>query len=669
MTLSFADLIDLSIVRPLMQSFSRTSGMPISLIDVNGNVLVTSGWQKVCTSFHRRFPVPLQRCIESDTEFSGFSRDDHPPAAGDFFESFCRNGLVHIGFPVIIGGEHLSTLFLSQFFYEPPDLEPFRRQALEFGFDEEAYLEAVRKVPIISRERVEETIGLYSGFARLLARLGNARLQEMESRNQLEASEKKFRSIFESALDSIVLVNPDGRLLEANPQTCCNLGYSLEELLCLKKHDIHAPSEHRRIGEYIEQVMREGSARMETVQVCKDGSFLPVEISGRRVDFMGEPAVLCLTRDIRERRKAEEIQAQILVEAEEAREKLDAILKSVGDGLLVADLAGRIVLMNQAAERLLGTSPSPPASMRIETLLTEERVRQQIVAARTLGEEQAPLEWEVGTRKGIGFQILKVRSMPLRTAEGRLSGTITLLQDITREHELDQLKDEFISTAAHELRTPLTSVIGYVELLLKKDEYAFSPGEEEEFLELIYQKSETLSKIIDDLLDLSRIRAGKLIILKKSPEDLSALLSEIVASYREMSRKHDIVLELSEPPLRFSLDAGKIRQVMENLLSNAVKFSPAGGRILVSVLRLDDEVQVTVADQGIGMRPEQIERVFEKFYRADASTTAVSGFGLGMHIVRSIVEAHGGRIWVESDVGKGTQVHFNLPLADGNAPL
>jgi PAS domain S-box-containing protein len=662
---SFANLIDLSIVRPLMESFSRTSGLPMSIIDVDGQVLVTSGWQKVCTFFHRRLPLPLQRCIESDTDFSRFTEGGRLPAAGESFESFCRNGLVHIGFPIIIEKEHLATLYLSQFFYEPPDLEHFRRQALELDIDEKPYLEAVRKVPIISRERVEEIIGFYSGFAKLLSRLGSGRLREMASRDLLEASERKFRSIFESALDSIVLTAPDGRLLEANRQTYLNLGYSREELLRLTKLDIHAPQERQRVGEFIDQVMRDGSAMTESVQLRKDGTHLPVEISARRVDFMGEPAVLCLTRDITERRMVEEVRKQALEEAEEAREKVDAILKSVGDGLVVSDSSGRIVLMNRAAEHLLGTTLAVASLSHIDALLTEERVRQQIVATRTLGKEQAPIEWEVGTQKGVGVQILKVRSMPVRTAQGRLSGTITLLQDVTSERELDRLKDEFISTAAHELRTPLATVMGYVDLLLQKEEHAFSAEEEREFLALVHQKAETLARIIDDLLDLSRIRSGHLVVLKKSWEDLARLIGETVAAYGEMSQKHAFVLDLPESPLRFFLDAGKIGQVLENLLSNAVKFSPAGGRITVGARRIDGEVEVSVADEGIGMSPEQMERIFDKFYRVDASTTAVSGLGLGMNIVKSIVEAHGGSIRVESEKGRGTRVHFTLPLEEG----
>jgi signal transduction histidine kinase len=120
----------------------------------------------------------------------------------------------------------------------------------------------------------------------------------------------------------------------------------------------------------------------------------------------------------------------------------------------------------------------------------------------------------------------------------------------------------------------------------------------------------------------------------------------------------------AETPVDLCLDPGKIHEVLENLLSNAVKFSPAGGSIRVSGKRLDGEYEVTVEDEGIGMTPEEVVRIFDKFYRADASNTAISGLGLGMSIVRNIVEAHGGRIWIESEPGRGTRVHFTLPLGD-----
>ncbi len=661
-----SDLIDLGVIRPLMQSFSRTSNLPMSIVDAQGQVLVTSGWQKLCTYFHRRFPIPLQRCIESDTDFSQFTRGGRPPVAGDYFESLCRNGLVHVGFPIIIAGEHLAALFLSQFFYQPPDLEHFRRQAREFGIEEQPYLEAVQNVPILSRPQVEKILGFYSGFAMLLASLGTSRLRQAESRRQLEASETKFRSIFESALDSIVLVSADGRLLEANRQTLIHLGYRREELLQLRKWDIHAPAERERIRAFIDRVLTHGSDRMESMQMRKDGSLMPVEISGRRVDFLGEPAVLCLARDMTERKRAEEQIKQALAEAEETREKLGAIIRSMMDGLIVTDEADRIVLMNEAARNLLGISPAG-ARPHIDEVLAQETLRQQIVAARSEASPQGPYEWEMpafGDAEARG-KILQAHSMPVRTGDTGPSETITLLRDITREREFDQMKDDFISTAAHELRTPLTAVMGFVELLMQKNDHRFSPAEQREFLQLVYQKSEVLAHIIEDLLNLSRIRSGQMISLKKFPEDLSALVVKAVDAYAKMTHKHVFDLDLPEPGLRVLLDAGKIGQVLENLLSNAVKFSPVGGRITVGVRRTDGEARVTVADQGIGMSPQQLKRVFDKFYRVDTSDSGTGGLGLGMNIVKNMVEAHGGRIWVESELGRGTQVHFTLPLEEG----
>jgi PAS domain S-box-containing protein len=658
----FVQLVDLAVVRPLMQTFSRTSGLPMAIVDRDGKVLVTSGWQRVCTYFHRRFPLSVQRCIENDTDFSGFYRNGHPPATGDHFESRCRNGLVHIGFPIVIGGEHLANLFLSQFFYDPPDLEYFQQQARELGIEESPYLEAVQQVPILNRTRVGEILGFYSGFAKLLEKLGTEHLRRLESRRQLEESERKFRSIFEGALDSIVLVASDGRLLEANVQTQINLGYSREELLRLTKYDIHAPAESRRIGEYVEKVMKDGRDMIETVQLRKDGSLLPVEISGRRVDFLGEAVVLCLSRDITKRKEAEEGLKRALEGAEEARDKIDAILKSVPDGLVVTDLSDRVVLMNQAAECFLHLSLPPNSRRHIDYLLAEKGLRDQIIATRAKGEEQGYYEWEIETNGAA--RMLQARSMPVRTSSGRLTGTITLLRDITLEREVDQMRDDFISTAAHELRTPLATIMGFVELLLQQDRHVFSPEEQREFLQTVYEKSETLAAIIQDLLDLSRIRSGHLITLQKSREDLVALIIRAVGAYQAMTRKHVFTLDLPDSPVYLLLDPGKIGQVMENLLSNAVKFSPAGGQITVRGRRTDGDFQVTVADEGIGMDPEQAARVFEKFYRADASTTAPSGLGVGMSIVKNIVEAHGGRIWVESEPGRGTQAHLTLAIKE-----
>jgi len=231
--------------------------------------------------------------------------------------------------------------------------------------------------------------------------------------------------------------------------------------------------------------------------------------------------------------------------------------------------------------------------------------------------------------------------------------------------QTDRMKNEFISTAAHELRTPLTSVVGYAELLLHPETVGgLAETQRREFLQEIYEKAGALAKIVDDLLDISRIEAGHAVPLQKEPCDLGELVRREVAHLQLQAPGHRIELLLPAGGAPVVVDRHKLVQVLENLVGNAVKFSPAGGVIRVSVDAAAGSCQVAVADEGIGMTPEQVARVFDKFYRADASNTATGGLGLGMSIVRQIVETHGGRIWVESEPGKGTTVRFSVPQAE-----
>lgn len=230
----------------------------------------------------------------------------------------------------------------------------------------------------------------------------------------------------------------------------------------------------------------------------------------------------------------------------------------------------------------------------------------------------------------------------------------------------NRIMNEFISTAAHELRTPLCSMLGYSELLLHPEIIGgeLSPERQRDFLEEIHERTEALAGIVDELLDVSRIESGQPIPLSKSPQRLEDILAPKLERYRFHHGSHGFDLVLPEedlPPV--SVDPHKINQALENIVSNAVKFSPGGGQIRVTVKRVDDALQIAVADQGIGMTPEQSAHAFDKFYRADATDTAVQGLGLGMSITRGIIEAHHGRIWLESLSGCGTTVFVSLPLA------
>ena len=248
---------------------------------------------------------------------------------------------------------------------------------------------------------------------------------------------------------------------------------------------------------------------------------------------------------------------------------------------------------------------------------------------------------------------------------------LTVIRDVTREKaaehaliEMDQKKSEFISAAAHELNTPLCAIMGFTELLLNPDMVgSFTEEQKQGFLSEVYDRGESLSRIIDDLLDFSRSESGQAVTLDLKQADLVGILNKTIAYYQSNNLERSFTLELPEETVNSTLlvDRHRIIQVLENLMSNAVKYSSNGSEIVVKSTSSPAGWEISIEDSGIGMSQEQLERVFDKFYRVDSSDTGVSGLGLGMSITRQIVESHGGMISVESTLGTGTRVCFTLP--------
>jgi len=237
------------------------------------------------------------------------------------------------------------------------------------------------------------------------------------------------------------------------------------------------------------------------------------------------------------------------------------------------------------------------------------------------------------------------------------------LAAVRSQEEANRLKAEVMSTLAHELRTPLTSIKGYSTMLLM-EEASFSPEMQREFLKIIDQECNVLEDLIHDLLESSMIDAGFL-RLELQPVRLPRLAREVVADFMHRSEDHRFVVDF---PGNFPLveaDPQRIIQVLRNLIDNAVKYSPDGGLVVIRGQVLGDEVVVSVADQGVGIAPEHLNRLFEKFFRVKTGLGRhVVGTGLGLPISRAIVEGHGGRIWAESQVGQGTTLYFTIPLGD-----
>ncbi|MDH3455182.1 MAG: PAS domain-containing sensor histidine kinase, partial [Desulfuromonadales bacterium] len=238
---------------------------------------------------------------------------------------------------------------------------------------------------------------------------------------------------------------------------------------------------------------------------------------------------------------------------------------------------------------------------------------------------------------------------------------IVVLNNMSRERQLDRLKSGFITTAAHELNTPLTSILGFTELLLGND--GLERATQKEYLAIVLDKTEALVKIVDDLLELNIAKDGRNIRIEKEPGDLRDLVTGTRDAYQKefCDRQFPLAWPVSGA-MKASFDRVKIARVLENLLSNAIKFSPRGTPIMVGCSQSDCKVRISVSNQGQGMTPEQAGRAFERFYRADTSNAAVPGLGLGLSIAKEIIEAHGGTIDIHSRPGEGAEASFVLPM-------
>ncbi len=227
-----------------------------------------------------------------------------------------------------------------------------------------------------------------------------------------------------------------------------------------------------------------------------------------------------------------------------------------------------------------------------------------------------------------------------------------------RLKELDRMKSEFLSTAAHELRTPLTSILGFSEILLKRK---LDEERKNKFLKIINEESVGLSALINDLLDLSRIESGRGFKMMKAPTDIGSIILDNIDIFKHQTDKHTFKINVPDDLVKIEADKDKINQVIENLISNALKFSPEGGEIKVSIEQSKSEVKVSVSDNGMGIPEKDLPHIFEKFYRAEnASSEAIGGTGLGLAIVKYIVEHHGGKLSVESRLGRGSTFTFTL---------
>ncbi|MCF7859714.1 MAG: PocR ligand-binding domain-containing protein [Candidatus Cloacimonetes bacterium] len=683
------DLIDFKKVNVLLEGFNKLTGFVTAILDLEGKVLSKSGWRQICTGFHRINPETSKNCRISDTVLAG------KLAKGEKYHFYkCLNGLVDVAVPIIINGEQIANLFSGQFFFEEPDKDFFIKQAQKYGFNVQAYLDALSKVPVVSKDKVITSMDFLLNLTQLISEMTFHKKEQMELNKSLRESEERLR--LSTELANVAVWEFDFNKNEMSRSKNHDILYGLE---WQKKWEFETflnathPDDREFSNETIQRSAATGGPELYTFDfrvVYPDKSIHWLNVVGQIVarDQTGQGTIArgCLI-DITDRKLAEKAR-------EKSERTFSVIFNKAPFAAWLSHLSdGSFLEVNEKFEKMFGFSrkeiigktsldlgmhPDPKdrensvalfkkqgfvhnLDMSLNTLTGEKREFLLNSDLVEIGGEKFILTTanEITERKRVENE-LKLHREHLEELVKQRTQELEIAK--TRAESADRLKSAFLATMSHELRTPLNSIIGFSSILLQETPGPLNP-EQKKQLGMVKKSSHNLLSLINDVLDLSKIEAGQLNVNFEKFK-LCEIINKVVENCRPFAEKKNLELKISvlENVETINSDKRRVEQIFLNLVNNAIKFTLQGS-VKIECKRVNKNIIVKIIDTGIGIEKEKIDLLFKPFSQIDTGLTrAYEGTGLGLSICRKLLDLLSGDISVESELGKGSIFTVTLPV-------
>ncbi len=590
----------------------------------------------------------------------------------------CKNGLTHIIYPVYYKNKHIANIIAGQFLLEEPDLKYFTNQAKKYKFNIDEYISIIKKITVLNKEKFEILSYLIKNISSQI--INNIKVTELNNElnkknnkliNILKSLKDTNIKIFENIIDTIAVINNEGIVYNVNPAITQQLGYSPDEIIGHNIAEFIPPEYHQVVfGQVQRAFLGEKYIVVETPLYKKNRELMYASVSGVFFNLdNGELVDAIFIRDITSHYNAK----HKIIENEK---KYRLLFEKSPLGIYVADVKGNIIDANETLIKLLD-SPSVVETKKINIIKYKKLINIGYSnlfkkCIKTGVEQNTQVLYKTKWGKDL---YLDSFLYPIKDNNGKIIYVYAIIRDITSEkryetkilkakekaEQSDRLKTAFLSNMSHEIRTPLNVIIGFSEVL--QEDKDLSENKKNKYLKYINSSSIQLLDLITDILDLSKIQSNQLKFENKE-FDVGILLNEIYFIYNQKDNNKNITIEKpikSIDKIILNVDKSRVNQVLINLLNNAYKFTEQG-KIEFGFKLKDKYVEFFVKDTGIGIEKKYLKSIFNRFEQTDEGASAqYQGTGLGLAISKGIIKKLGGKIWCESEKGKGSTFYFTIP--------